>query len=416
MSDFGAFLHRENNIQGSLETNGIILIHKPLSSTHTFTKMSFSVSSASSSSCTANAPPSFGVGGACTSHGACVPAAPGLTQVATCVCDEWYDGGNDFFDSRTSIGSVNLQCSNFRQGVIAIWSLILVLIFVRCVKLTKTLISYREKYRKNGSPSQKLKPFYADVIYRDLLIDLFVTPSCCVTLVALKIRGHVLGSDVGVTVLFSLTVMLFNLVTNDTSREEFRIILRASVFNPTAVTRLQRTREKLQILSFSVYVGVVVVPSLWALSTDKTKGPLDNNEFVVIPVRNIGAVLWSIIEVISIRLLRSQVQSLLSSDVSAASATSNVIRRLDDETRSLYTVFGFILVVYPAFCIPYLWPFQTYQIALIVLIGVSRHTGQHLKHLTAPSNGGSLQIQNTGNNLAPSATSSNKEPTSGKTV
>jgi hypothetical protein len=240
---------------------------------------------------------------------------------------------------------------------------------------------YRANYNKRA---KKPKYFFQDVIYRDLLVDLFVTPSICTVVIALKIAGHVLGTDVAITVIFSIMVVIFNLVTKDTSREEFRILLRASMTAPQTERRLRNLHIRLQHLGTFVYCAGVIVPTLYALSLDKSRGPMENGEYIIVILRNIMALVWTLTEVICAHLVRNQVKSVLSGSVgSMKCSTTDVVKRLDDEIKQLRNMFTFAFVMYAVFTIPWLWPFQTYPIALFSASAVMRSTASHLNHLTA---------------------------------
>jgi len=144
--------------------------------------------------------------------------------------------------------------------------------------------------------------------------------------------------------------------------------------NPTDAEAAKKSHTMYKCFGVGIYFLFNTVPSVWALSTDKSKGPLNNGgnyEELVIYIRNMGAVVWGIAEVGTSCLIRKLI-SKLTSAAGPGKKVSFIIRKLDQEMKSFIVFMSVLGSMYAVFIIPYLLPYQTYLIAFIVGLGSLR--------------------------------------------
>ena len=70
---------------------------------------------------------------------------------------------------------------------------------------------------------------------------------------------------------------------------------------------------RLDILAFSTYTIGVLVPTCWSLSIKKNVGPIDDYEFLVILIRNLAGVFWSLETGLGVLMIQLQAKQFINS-------------------------------------------------------------------------------------------------------
>jgi hypothetical protein len=347
--------------------------------------------SSSISSCYPNPPFALQLGGVCSSAGVCINSTI-HPDLLLCLCNNGYSGASDFFDTRIEQlpdgRFLSLNCGESRAGTCTIWGLVLFLCLIRMKQLCSAILRF---YRKHIQDEKLAKAgFLANFPLRTMCFDLFFSNTFILILAISKICGLTLGSDVLPTIALSTLVMGFNWTNFEISRREFAVFVKGTLRGKRADS-ITRLRTGLKIFGTLVYACVAIIPSIWALTLDKTLGPLENSEFVAIIVRNVGTILWGWLDVFAIWMVRQQIQHSIDLTSSGANdnmqgpitgkmqldeKTKEVVKRLDKEIRSLLIFMAITGVLYGVFLIPILYPFQTYCIGFIVGAGSLRHSAK----------------------------------------
>jgi len=144
--------------------------------------------------------------------------------------------------------------------------------------------------------------------------------------------------------------------------------------NPVEARKARKLRMTLKISGTAAYLLATGCASLWTLSTDKSKGPLvngGNSEEVAIYLRNLGAVGICAAEIASTWMIRKRVQMLriISGGGGDDSAVVYIIKKMDAEMKTYSIRIGVTGSILGVFCIPYLLPYQTYVIGIVLGIG-----------------------------------------------
>lgn len=331
------------------------------------------------SSCGPNVPSAFQAGGVCGGNGVCVNSTT-TAGLLLCRCNTGFSGASDFFDNRVEKlpdGSfLSFSCQESRTGTIVVWVIFMLFGILRAVQL---LPMFRQILNKHLSdPARKSKGFFNDFPLRIATFDLFaVTIPFLITAIG-KLAGMTLGTDILVTITLALTVLFFNISVNDLTRTEFDIFVRGSV-TPEVAIRLKRLRNTLKAFGTLFIVGVIFIPSMWALTLDKSLGPIENLEVIAIYLRSLGTIVYVLIELVTTWMVRTRVRKLLSSQNGGGKNDQGVlyiVNKMDAEMRQ-YMVFVCTLgTLYAVSVIPYLLQFQTYFIAIGVGLGALRHSAK----------------------------------------
>jgi len=231
-----------------------------------------------------------------------------------------------------------------------------------------------------------LKKHYADPVkvktgmlknfpLRIIGFDLFIVSTPTFITGVAKLAGQTFGTDILATVTLCLSVLCFQLSIFHLTQREFKIFVHGTT-NPKEAMKAKRLRDFLKCFGLLFFIGVTVVPSLWTLSTNKAIGPIENNEEMIIYLRNIGAIVYALLDMFTTGMIRTRVRKLLSSNGGDEKAITFIVNKMDAEMRTYIIFSGTIGVVYAIFVIPFLLQFQTYIIAFIVGLGSLRHSGK----------------------------------------
>jgi hypothetical protein len=346
------------------------------------------------SSCEANPPLAFQAG-VCSGAGICVNSTKTPGRLL-CLCNSGYSGASDYFDNRIELQPdgtyLSLDCGESKAGTCIIWGLVLLFSIIRTKQVMTVFFKF---YRQHFADERKRKAgFLADFPLRTLTFDLVMTSSLLFIVAISKICGLTFGTDILPTVSVGFLVLCFNHVTFEIGRREFSIFLQGTM-SAKAAASITRFRTGLKLFGNLVYACIAIIPGIWALTLDKTVGPLENNESNVILIRNIGTVCWGILDICSVWMVKTQLESLMrltSSDnndhnsndahnrsskkVELATKTVDVIKRLAFEIRSLIIFLAVLAILYGVFTVPILYPYQTYCIGFIIGLGSLRHSGK----------------------------------------
>ncbi|KAH9259970.1 hypothetical protein BASA81_001730 [Batrachochytrium salamandrivorans] len=328
----------------------------------------------------------MGVSGQCDGFGQVVNSS--INGQPYCLCDALYSGGSDFFDTRFAVEGhpeLSLTCTASRVGEFVLWGLIiLAVIGFRVVPVS---IIWREKYsalvNKQGGKYISQSGFKWSFALKLLTFDLVVLVPTCSVAAALKVAGQVLGTDIPVTVIYSLVPIFFQLENSMLASEEFRIVTH---FLPVPERkRMTAMRNRLELMSWAAYCLGAFIPTIVALTLDKSLGPLINGEYVTILVRNLFIVLWSASATLANFMVFKSFENILSNEM--RDRNNEAVNHMRKANKRLVIMYSSIALMYAVFCIPQLWGYQTYCYSIIVLLGVFRHPAKAFKSLSTFSTG-----------------------------
>lgn len=326
------------------------------------------------SSCMDPMPGAFHAGGVCSGFGTCINSTltPGLRL---CACAAGYSGASDFFDTRVEKlpnGTwLSYSCNEAAVGTYVIWSLFCLGGLLRVYKITPLWLQFVKRHY--ADESKRVGGFWNDISFRIVTFDLFGVSIPYLVTGFCKLNRMALGTDILPTLALCATVLFFQLVIFDLTRTEFNIFIATT---GQAADKAKRFRTTCKCIGLALYFLLNTVPTLWSLSTDKTKGPLvgGNYEVLVIYIRNMGAVGWGLFEIFTTWLIRKRVAALVSCSQATDSAVSYVVTKMDKELKSLVIFMTILTTMYAIFTTELLLPYQTYLIAFIVALGSARNS------------------------------------------
>ena len=161
---------------------------------------------------------------------------------------------------------------------------------------------------------------------------------------------------------------------------QFLTLVRSQYLSPTARSEwMVRAHGALQVGLAGSYLLLTIVPTLVALGLDKSLGPIDSGEYVVLIVRNGGVIAWQVCAlsgyVFMLRQVTTITSSVHSSDQPVAQqggppvkSAQNVLSFLRLNVRSNALKNGVALITYTLFSIPPAWPYNAFSIALAVIL------------------------------------------------
>ena len=299
-----------------------------------------------------------------------------------CLCNDLYTGGGDFFDTRIESTQFSLTCTASRVGEIVVWTIVVISSVYRMIELLRV---FWERYRYlNETTGHSLMWVFrhdkgTQLISADIVNSIFL-----LVVSILKINGYVLGTDSSVTIIFILLVTSLQLTQISLGLLEFRTLLSPC---PVEVARqLYRSKARLDILAFSTYTIGVLVPTCWSLSIKKNVGPIDDYEFLVILIRNLSGVFWSLETGLGVLMIQRQAKQFIhSSTMMNDPEVAKILVILRRETCRASGAFFTTTLLMAIFTIPWLWSQQTYAVAFTMFIFSIGHVGrnfpvEHLKN------------------------------------
>lgn len=206
---------------------------------------------------------------------------------------------------------------------------------------------------------------------------------------------------------------------------QFTTLAHSRAMNPELGATIITKYKRATFAEFLLYVFSVVSCPLIALSLDKSKGPVANNEVVLLVIRNLGIGTMFGLRYFNCVTLAREVDLLM---IPMASASANApgsphspgekvtgasesaarvlafLREQQNEVKKQAVVAG---SCYTVFCIPQLWPYQAVCIALIVSIAsIGNNEGLVFLRVTKAADGG---VTATGSSGASSAKTRNAQ-------
>lgn len=316
------------------------------------------------------------VAGPCSGHGQCI------NGTGLCLCDDGWNGANDLFDFRVrNLGGgqfLSMDCNNpmvaqkFFWGIFVVFSL-----FRQIVTLYALYEALKKRYAKHTS---RVKPTWSQTLREKenrmpliLMFDQFVAnPLCLIGGFQKAIYADaVIGTDPGVTTTISLGVALSLLSHIAFTTYQFKVVTSvSSIQKDSRAATLYRRYRNFRLTSFVTYVLLATTPSFLALLTDKSKGPIENLEYAVMLSRNLGVLCWMTNDIFANHIMMHEVHNLKTSmGLVSSTAVTRVIAFMEEEQLKFrkQLIIGF--AIYLISSIPFLWPFQTYQIAIGLTLG-----------------------------------------------
>ena len=322
---------------------------------------------------------------------------PSLNQTL-CLCNDYFSGGGDFFDTRI-FPPYSLTCENSRIGELVIWSLCLASGALRCYKL---IFALRERFRHFETTRKYTwrKTISNDIGAKFMFIDLVMVTNFFVITSALKISGQVLGTDIACTVFLIVLVAVHQFSLISMGQIEFHALV--SPIGKELSAKLIRVKLIFDYLGFLSYLLGVIIPSLVCLGLDKSKDPITNGEFIIVILRNIFVIFWSFGEGVAVQMVQKRAHLMLANSNNIASSPQNqklqrVLTTLHLESRRHALTFFMLTLMYSGFLLPWLWSQQTFVIGFSLFIFSLRRADQKfsLKNQMEETNQSSNQSSTT---------------------
>jgi len=378
--------------------------------------------------------------GPCNGWGTCVNSTINPLRLL-CQCGAGRSGASAFFDSRVERlpdGTyLSLTCGESDVGTYVAWSIVAAIGLIRVRQLVPVFVQFFTKYRREKEKGI-YGGFWNDFALKVSTWDLFIVTTFWWILVAGQLSRMTLGTDPLVTILLPLVVLAFNLTQYWITQREFEIFVRATM-NPKYARQATRFRRIVKLSNLTGYFIVNGGATFWTLSLDKSRGPVDNFEYLAIVLRNASTIIWGITDLAATYMVQRQLLQTLkmhSSDQNSKDAvstnaaaetrpasskqtsptktssklnmyahsdldtkTQEVIKRMQVEVKSLMVFIVTATLMYGTFLIPQLYPFQTYSIAFVIGTGALRHCGKAFQ--IQPNKDGA--VANNGGGDAPSS-------------
>lgn len=319
------------------------------------------------SSCFAAIPISLQIGGMCAGHGICINSS---NNMLLCQCDYLYNGASDFFD--TQIETIEkehlfLTCTNSVLGIYLVWSLWLFFGVIRIIILIPIWKNFYTKHYNDDKLNSNY--FFYDTPFRIITMDLFLLTICYFIVGVTKILGMTFGTHILPTIALLFTLIFYYIIGFDIDKMQFDIFIRGCGDSVEA----QKARKLRLILKTSSMLFTSTINcalSVFALLLNKSKGPIENGEQYIIYIRNINAVCFSSLEILTTLMILRRVKILKLVDTGGTDV-NYVVKKMENEIK-FYIIRAFILcMLYAIFSIPYLLPYQTYCIVLDGIINIS---------------------------------------------
>lgn len=250
----------------------------------------------------------------CSGRGVCVNVS---STLSACLCDaESWTGANDMFDMRITEmvpggEKLAMDCTQSSIGTIVAWSFFLLFVVIRGVQNVRALLEQIERKRPSG-----WRDLVREMRFRALVGDLLTTIPLAAAAAIMKIvtarsnQALVIGTDPGVTVIFVVSIWCGLAWVLDFMHVQFLTLVRSQIDLKGTRKSLYRISTILNLLTFSSYFMLNVLPTVVALGVDKSLGPWTNNEFVIIIVRNVGVMGWQVFQLAGSRYLGDQIEKI----------------------------------------------------------------------------------------------------------
>lgn len=359
----------------------------------------------------------------CSGHGVCANFTIASTSRSMCVCDYGWNGGADMFDMRIGMDpltgvTMSLDCSVSAAGTIVVWSLLLVFSLHRTFENVRCL---HEMSSQKKRPT-KLSQLFKEVRYRSVIVDLLTICPLIVSTSLMKIATafsptpFVLGTYAPLTVTLVIGVFCGLVTVSDFLSHQLEILVKSQIDHAGSRERVLSLSRRLTALTLSSYLMLSVVPALVTLSLDKSLGPIQNDQYVIIVVRNVGIVGWQVFQLLGSRYLVKEtraikaflvpsrngetggVQGSHSAPTSPKSRAllqggpstdrmASIIMMMEHRSRNLTKTNVVVGTVYAVFCIPQLFAQQTYLLGGLTSLGMLTSPARILHKIAEASNG-----------------------------
>jgi hypothetical protein len=326
------------------------------------------------SSCSSDIPIFFQVNGVCTGHGVCVNSTV-TPNLLLCKCNPYYNGGSDYFDSRVELlpsgEYLSYACNNSMLSIYIVWSFWLLVGVVRSVITLPIWVDFCKKHFRD--PMLRSKGIF-DTPFRIITMDLFAINSLLFIAGIAKIYGGTIGTDFLPTFCYNTAVLLYQISSFDLSKMEFDIFVQCSS-NPIEARKAKNMRMTLKILGLFISICLVYIPGMCSLLLDKSQGLLfygGNGEEIVIYLRNIDVIIYIPLEVFATWIILRRIKMVfVFNGMGDESAVKHIIKKMEDAMKFYMRSIGLLMLVYASFSIPYLLPYQTYCLSLVLGLGIA---------------------------------------------
>jgi hypothetical protein len=333
----------------------------------------------------------------CSGQGICKPYLDDITSIwynkSLCECSDISSGATDMFDLRI-INSLSLDCPLPRIGEQIIWGIVATVVLVKLIMGIVTLGIMIKNYfllptnnnktvtststtTTTTTKTKSYKDFLKIGPIRVLLID-FSANILLIIAILMKISSKIaFGTEVFETILLScgMTLSIFGQGVHVFS--EFEILVDTYMRTYLGSARVLERVYYFELSIAPVYFILCFIPMLATLGLNRTLGPIMNNSFITLCIRNIGMFLYYIGEVVSIGRIIHYCDYIINNRgkniASVDDPAKIVIHFLEtDSRRAVRLAFWYCILTF-LFCIPFLWPFQTFFFAVFLLVMMWEH-------------------------------------------
>ncbi|GBG27493.1 Hypothetical Protein FCC1311_037162 [Hondaea fermentalgiana] len=301
----------------------------------------------------------------CGRHGSC--------EQSTCICDTWWTGKADM------LSYDGYRCTNFEIAEAAIWAVALLssirLFFniIRAFRLqARSYAGLRARAVRKGStlPPWKFVPFR-------ILFSGILAPPVLIAIAAPKaflLEDRELGRAWSVSVLFVIAVP-YGFITNFLAEMNTLDTLLKNLTNtrPEDIAKLRRNLRFRNWSAVSLYAGITAVTVLFGCHLEDTP-PQDSPMRYMLVIRNCSLIVFMQALGLIARTAAEQGQHLLNSMSATAQTQSKSSRKveaflkhLEDMSHEKIKLAKVSTLIYVVFSLPWLWPYQTYPIAIVII-------------------------------------------------
>lgn len=325
----------------------------------------------------------------CSGRGRCVPGGAAW-PTGLCVCDAGFSAASDMFDLRVAVDPItgeqlSLDCPLTTTGSDAVWWIVFVVFAGRAILGAGFLLSLCWKrgvpLHASGGSSRTSRSIaiavWNNLPYRLLILEVVaVCPLLMVVPLLKTLRGETIGTDAAVTVLFLFGFWTFLLQGSMFVFTHFSIVARTRALNQDSddFRRLVGTFRRSIIMSHTIYGAFAIVPTLVALGTDKSLGPIASGEYICLLVRNIGVILYALNQIYGSFLMDREARQLLAllaertASTGSADAATAILAYVDGFVSRVRLTTVLVVLVYGSFLVPWAWPYQTYSYGLLIAL------------------------------------------------
>lgn len=303
-----------------------------------------------------------------------------FTELCVCPDVSKWSGANDYFDSRvqTYMGvTYSVGCTNSTIGTYVAYG---VLLFVCTFKFVTIWVAFFDRTRRKGV--KKMSELYTVFPYRILIFDgLFCMPwhLCLCILKLSNPEGHVIGTNIGITVVLVIAVSISIFSATLFNIDEFTTLVkseRMTTGSGAGGSKILKLYAFLMWMVFFSYFVITGIPRYVMLSLDRSLGPYQNGQWIWVIIGNMGVLCWMIFHFFTTTFTIKQTGELLRGIDANEQATARVaevikfLKAAETQNRKAI-VFGFIL--YTIGSVPFFWVYQQY--ILVIALAMAHFSG-----------------------------------------